>query len=79
MPISSGKGTAFLNGKPYSDLNEKAETELAKKALIIAELLEECNEISNGEVAEEILRWFREEALAAPWVKKFSCVEVRDV
>ena len=52
---------------------------MAKKALIIAELLAECNEISNGEVAEEMLRWLREEALAAPWVKKFSCVEVRDV
>ena len=52
---------------------------MGKKAVIIAELLEECNGLSNGEVAEEMLRWFREEALAAPWVKKFSCVEVRDV
>ena len=52
---------------------------MGKKALIIAELLEESDGISNGEVAEEMLRWFREEALAAPWVKKFSCVEVRDV
>ncbi len=60
-------------------VNEKDETELGKKALIIAELLEESDGISNGEVAEEMLRWFREEALAAPWVKKISCVEVRDV
>ena len=60
-------------------VNEKAETELGKKALIIAELLEECDGISNNEVAEEILCWFREDALAVPWVKKFSCVEVRDV
>ena len=52
---------------------------MGKKALITAELLEECGEISNCEVAEELLRWFREEALAAPWVKKFRCVEVRDV
>ena len=52
---------------------------MAKKALIMAELLEECDGISNDEVAKEILRWFREDALAVPWVKKFSCVEVRDV
>ena len=60
-------------------VNEKDESELGKKALIIVELLEECDEISNSEVAEEMLRWFREEALAASWVKKFICVEVRDV
>ena len=52
---------------------------MPKKALIVAELLDECEEISNSEVAEELLRWFREETLAAPWVKKFSSVEVRDV
>ena len=52
---------------------------MAKKALIITELLEECSEISNSEIAEEMLRWFREEALSAPWVKKFSSVEVLTV
>ena len=59
--------------------NEKAETDLGKKALIIIELLDECGEISNWEVADDMLRWFREEAVGAPWVKKFSCVEVQNV
>ena len=52
---------------------------MGKKALIISELIEECSERPNGEIAEEMLRWLKEEASAAPWVKKFNCVEVRDV
>ena len=52
---------------------------MAKKAIIIVELLDECGEIPNGNVAEEILRWLREETVAAPWVKKLHSVTVQDV
>ena len=51
---------------------------MTKKAIIITELLEECDGISNSEIAAEMLRWFREEAVPAPWVKEVHRVEVRD-
>jgi hypothetical protein len=52
---------------------------MAKKALIFVELLDECGEISNGEIAQELLRWFMEDASAVPWVKKFHAVKIHDV
>jgi hypothetical protein len=52
---------------------------MGKKAVIVAELLEECDLVQNGEISAEILRWFREEAVPAPWVKEVTCVDVRDV
>jgi hypothetical protein len=51
---------------------------MGKKAVIILELVEESVQSSNSAIAEDLLRWFREEALPAPWVKEVKTVVVQD-
>jgi hypothetical protein len=51
---------------------------MTKKAIIVTELLDECDGIPNSEIAAEMLRWFKEEAVPAPWVKEINRVEVHD-
>jgi hypothetical protein len=51
---------------------------MTKKAIIVTELLNECDGIPNSEIAAEMLRWLRDEAAPAPWVKEINRVEVHD-
>jgi hypothetical protein len=46
-----------------------------KKAVITVELVDENIANSNEAIAQDLLKWFRDEAVPAPWVKdvKKSC------
>jgi hypothetical protein len=49
-----------------------------KKAVITVELVDESVETSNSAIAEEMLEWFRDEAVPAPWVKDVKKVVVQE-
>jgi hypothetical protein len=49
---------------------------LGKLAVVSFELVDESFAFSDGAVAEELLRWFRE-SVAVPWVKEVRRVVVR--
>jgi len=51
---------------------------MGKKAIITLELVDESVKNSNGAIAEEMLKWFKEEAVPAPWVKEIKKVVVQD-
>ena len=51
---------------------------MGKRAIITFELVDESVENSNGAIAEELLKWFKEEAVPAPWVKEIKMVVVQD-
>jgi hypothetical protein len=51
---------------------------MGKRAIITLELVDESVENSNGAIAEELLKWFKEEAVPAPWVKEIKMVVVQD-
>jgi hypothetical protein len=51
---------------------------MGKKAIITLELVDESVENSNGAIAEEMLKWFKEGAVPAPWVKEIKKVVVQD-
>jgi hypothetical protein len=51
---------------------------MGKTAIINVELVDESVEKSNDAIAEELLKWFRDEAVPAPWVKEIRNVAVRD-
>jgi hypothetical protein len=51
---------------------------LGKRAIITLELVDESVENSNGAIAEELLEWFKEETVPAPWVKEIKKVVVQD-
>jgi hypothetical protein len=43
---------------------------MGKKAVITVELVDASVTSSNSAIAEEMLQWFKDQALPAPWVKK---------
>jgi hypothetical protein len=45
---------------------------MGKKAIVTFELVDESVENSNDAIAEELLKWFRDEAVPAPWVKEIK-------
>jgi len=49
-----------------------------KKAVITMELLDEVQEESDEKVAEELLDWFREDAVSIPWVKAVKKVTIEE-
>ena len=49
---------------------------MGKKAVVIVELVDESDASSNSAIAEEMLRWFTDETLPAPWVKKITIIRV---
>ena len=49
-----------------------------KKAVITVELVDESVETSNSAITEEMLKWFRNEAVPAPWVKDVKKVVVQE-
>jgi hypothetical protein len=56
----------------------QGELTMGKKAVITVELVKESAVSSNSAIAEEMLRWFKEEALPAPWVKEIKKILVQD-
>ena len=51
---------------------------MGKKAIITFELVDESVENPNSAIAEELLKWFRDEADPAPWVKEIKKVEIQE-
>jgi hypothetical protein len=51
---------------------------LGKRVIVTFELVDESLATSNGAIAEELLQWFKEEAVPAPWVKEIKMVVVED-
>jgi hypothetical protein len=51
---------------------------MGKKAIITAELIDESVASPNSALAEEMLRWFKEEAVPPPWVKEIKKIIVHD-
>ncbi len=49
-----------------------------KKAVITFELVDESLANSNEAIAQDLLKWFREEAVPAPWVKDVKAVVVQE-
>jgi hypothetical protein len=49
-----------------------------KKAVITVELVDESIANSNEAIAEDLLKWFQDEAVAAPWVKDVKKVVVQE-
>jgi hypothetical protein len=49
-----------------------------KKAVITFELVDESIANSNEAIAKELLKWFRDEAVPAPWVKDVKTVVVQE-
>jgi hypothetical protein len=50
---------------------------MGKIAVITVDLVDESITASNSAIAGEILKWFKEEAVPAPWVKEVKTVVVR--
>jgi hypothetical protein len=49
-----------------------------KKAVITVELVDENIANSNEAIAQDLLKWFRDEAVPAPWVKDVKKVVVQE-
>jgi hypothetical protein len=49
-----------------------------KKAVIIVELVDESAEVSNDDIAKDLMNWFREDAVSVPWVKDVKGVTVKE-
>jgi hypothetical protein len=50
-----------------------------KKAIIIVELVDESAIEDDEKIAQELLNWFREEAIYVPWVKDVKEVLVKRI
>ncbi|MEM3641286.1 MAG: hypothetical protein QXQ94_05985 [Candidatus Bathyarchaeia archaeon] len=49
-----------------------------KKAIITVELVAESAVEDNGRIVQELLDWFREDAIYIPWVKDVKDVVVKE-
>ena len=52
---------------------------MGKKVVITADLVDESVGSSNSVIAEDLLRWFREDVLPAPWVSEIRAVAVSEL
>ena len=48
-----------------------------KRAIITVELVDESIGNSNESIAKELVNWFKEETLPAPWFKEITSVVVQ--
>jgi len=51
---------------------------MGKVAFVSVELVDGSFVQSNAAIADELLKWFRDEAVPAPWVKTVKKVVVKD-
>ncbi|MCW4002725.1 MAG: hypothetical protein NWE95_02290 [Candidatus Bathyarchaeota archaeon] len=51
---------------------------MGKKAVITVELVAESVTSSNRAIAEEMLQWFKDQAVPAPWIKEVKSIRVQD-
>ena len=51
---------------------------MEKKAVITFELVDESKREKNEKIADEILRWFREEVIFVPWTRNIIEVKIEE-
>jgi hypothetical protein len=49
-----------------------------KRAVVILELVDESLEQENDLIAQELLAWFKEDAVSAPWIKDVKAVQIEE-
>ncbi len=49
-----------------------------KRALVIFELVDESLDESNDHIAEELLAWFKNDAVSVPWVRDVKAVQITE-
>jgi len=49
-----------------------------KKAIITVELVDESIIEADEKIMEELLNWFREDAISIPWVRDVKDITVKD-
>lgn len=49
-----------------------------KKVVVTFELVDESLANSNEAIAEDLLKWFQDEAVPAPWVKDVKTIVVKE-
>ena len=72
------KGKHSLKGLKRTLLTLKGQTMKRKKAIITVSLVDESAEEKASKIAQELLDWFREDAVLIPWVKNVKDVTVKD-
>jgi len=49
-----------------------------KRAIVILELVDESLGQRNDLIAQELLAWFKEDAVSAPWIKDVKSVQIEE-
>ena len=49
-----------------------------KNAIVILELVDESLGQRNDLIAQELLAWFKEDAVSAPWIKDVKSVQIEE-
>ena len=49
-----------------------------KKAVIVTELVDESVATSNSAIVEEMLEWFKDKVVLAPWVKEIKKILIQE-
>ena len=50
---------------------------MGKKVVITAELVDESITCASSAIIEDLLKWFRDEMVPAPWVKEIKTIVVQ--
>ena len=69
--------TLFKNVKIVTIMLEEFVMKV-KRAIITVELVDESRENPNGKIVQEMIKWFREDAISAPWIKEIKKVVVQE-
>lgn len=49
-----------------------------KRAIVILELIDESLVERNDLLAQELLAWFKEDAVSAPWIRDVKAVQIEE-
>jgi hypothetical protein len=49
-----------------------------KRAIVILELIDESLGQRNDLIAQELLAWFKEDAVSAPWIRDVKAVQIEE-
>ena len=49
-----------------------------KRAIVILELVDESLGQGNDLIAQELLAWFKEDAVSAPWIREVTAVKIEE-
>ena len=74
---ASKRETLFKSQKPLLNYLEELCMK-GKKAVITVDLVDESLQNPNKKIVQEITRWFKEDAVSAPWIKEIKGVRVQE-